>query len=335
MLLRFTLCMVFVALASGCSSSYKPQLFFNPAEPIRIAVLPFVHVDSNGSPIEEDPHLLIDNITLVSSKITRRPAEFMQGLVQSELSQASLDVVPPPIVDSLLHHSSYEVAGSKPLRLDTARLLKADPKEICGSILSCDAVLYGTVTRWDRSYYGLESVATVGLDLKLVSANSGKLLFQTSAQDSDSRGITKGPTGFSNLVIEPLQGLDSEIITDLARSLVSKAIAPLTGHARPVFLTTPAPVIIAASHSGRSGTISPKGRLLVVVYGSPGMTGSFDIGQAIQGVPLTERTKGHYVGEFIPLPTDSFTNAIVSTSLRDMAGRTTTHRLTRKPISYR
>lgn len=332
---RFILGIILVALTSGCSTSYKPELYFNPSEPIRIAVLPFAQVDNTGAIIDEDPNLLIDNVALVSSKLNQRPAQLMQDLVQSELAQASLDLVPPPIVDALLHHSPYEVVGSKPLRLDVARLMKADPKTLCSSILSCDAVLYGTVTRWDRSYYGIESVATVGLDLKLVSAKTGKLLFKTSARDSDSRGLSKGPTGFSNLVIEPLQGLDNEIITDLARTMVSKAIAPLTGRDRPEFLSAPAPIIIAASHSARSGTLPAKGRLIVVVYGSPGMAGSFDIGQAIQGVPLVERSKGHYIGEFIPLASDSFSQATVSTSLRDQVGRVTTHQLTRKPVSLR
>lgn len=323
------------ALVSGCSSSYKHEMYFNPGEPIRIAVLPFAQVDQTGTIADQDPNLLIDNLALVSSKLNQRPAQFMQDLVQSELAQASLDIIPPPIVDALLHHSQYEVPGSKPLRLDTKRLFSADPKTLCSTILSCDAVLYGTVTRWDRSYYGIESVATVGLDLKLVSAKTGNLLFKTSARDSDSRGLSKGPTGFSNLVIEPLQGLDNEIITDLARSMVSKALAPLSGRGRLEFLSSPAPVIIAASHSARSGQISKNSRLTVVVYGSPGMTANFDIGQTIQGVPLVERSTGHYIGELIPLSSDTFTDQIVTISLRDQAGRVTTHRLTRKPVSLR
>lgn len=335
MLLRLSLNLLILAVAIGCSTRYSPELHFNPAEPIRIAVLPFTQVDSSGSATEEDPTLLIDTLPLLSSKITQSPAQFMQDLVQSELTQASLDVVPPSIVDALLHHSTYEISGSKPLRLNVARLMQADPKELCSTILSCDALLYGNVTRWDRSYYGVESVATVGLDLKLISAKNGKLLFQTSAQDSDSRGISKGPTGLSNLVIEPLQGLDNEIITDLARSMVSKAIAPLTGRSRPEFLSTPAPVIIAAAHSAPSGVLPPRGRLLIAVYGTAGLRGSFDIGTFVQGVPLAERSAGHYVGEFIPLESDSFSDAIVSITLRDQFGRATTHHVTRKPISYR
>jgi hypothetical protein len=328
---------IITTLICGCSGSYKPQLFFNPGEPIRIAVLPFAQVDSAGKIVEGgDPNLLIDNVALVSSKLKQTPVQFARDLVQSELAQASLDIVPPPIVDALLHHSVYEIPGSRPLALDVARIMRADPKEICTKILSCDAVLYGKVTRWDRSYYGIQSVATVGLNLRLVSAKTGKLLFETTAEDSDSRGLTKGPTGFSNLVLEPLQGLDNEIITDLARNMVSKAVAPLSGRDRPEFLSTPAPIVIAASHSARAGgVIQNNGRLIVVVYGSPGMLGSFDIGSEAQGIPLVERSKGHYVGEFVPLNGESFSNQVVSTSLRDKAGRVTTTQLTKRPVSYR
>lgn len=323
-----------VALA-GCSASFKSELAFNPAEPIRIAVLPFVQVDSGGTVVEADPNLLIDNVTLVSSKLKDTPAQFTQRLVQSELSKASLDVIPPGIVEAMLIHGLYVVSGSKPSTVDVTKVLQADPAELCAKVIPCDAVLYGTVTEWSRSYYGIQSVATVGVKLKLVSARTKKVLFESEVKDSDSRGITKGPTGFSNLVLEPIQGLDNKIVTDLARSVASKAVSPLSGRSRPEYLDAPAPVILASAINRRDGQI-PKGeRLVVVVYGTAGHTGSFSVGQAITGVPLVERSKGHYVGEFIPLPTDSLGQSVVTISLRDQAGRVTTQSLDRMPITYR
>lgn len=330
MRLLLSLCVVL----SACGGSFHSEVRFNPAEPIRIAVLPFTQVDDSGNAIEADPNMLIDNVGLVSSKLKQTPAQFMQGLVQSELSRVSLDVVPPGIVEAMLLHGLYAVPGTKPSRLDVPKVLQADPAQLCAKVLPCDAVLYGRVTEWSRSYYGIQSVATVGIDLKLVSARTGKVLFESQAKDSDSRGLTKGPTGFSNLVIEPIQGLDNKIISDLARSVATKAAAPLSGRSRPEFLNAPAPVILASAHSAPQGQIPAGGRLVVVVYGTAGHTGSFSVGSTIQGVPLVERTKGHYVGEFIPLPSDSFSKALVIVSLRDTAGRVTEQRLNLRPVSY-
>jgi hypothetical protein len=320
---------------SACATRYTSQVNFNPGEPLRIAVLPFVQVDQGGNVVDGDTNLLIDDVAIVSSRLQQSPAQFFQGLVQSELTRASFDVIPPGIVEAMLLHSRFNLPNAKPSKVDVAKVLQADPAQLCERVLSCDAVLYGKVTRWDRSYYGVESVATVGVDVKLVSAKTKKVLFESSAVDSDSRGLTKGPTGFSNIVIEPISGLDSKIITDLAREVVVKALEPVSGRGRPEFLKTPPPVILASAHNAPSGVIKAGQRLIVVAYGSPGNKASFGVGDIAKGVPLVERSGGHYVGEFIPLAEDSFQNAVVSVELSDQAGRKTSMRLTNAPVAVR
>jgi hypothetical protein len=323
------------ATAIACGGSFKPQLNFNPSEPIRIAVLPFAQVDEHGQLTQVDENLLIDNVSLVSSKLKQTPAQFVQGLTQTELSKASLDVIPPALVDAELIHAGYGVVGTNPVRIDLAKVFAADPVTLCSKILSCDAVLYGKVTSWDRSYYGVQAVATVGVRLKLVSARSGKVLYEIDAKDSDSRGITKGPTGFSNLVIEPLKGLDNEIITDLARNVVDKSIEPLSNRDRPEFLSSSAPFIIASAHDASSGVISKSGTLTVVAFGSAGNTASFDLGTTAQGIPMLERAPGHYIGEFVPLGSDSFKNQSIVVTLKDSFGRKTSQRIVTATVSYR
>ena len=321
--------------ALGCAGTFKPQLNFNPSEPIRIAVLPFAQVDEKGQLSQVDESLLIDNVALVSSKLKQTPAQFTQGLVQAELSKASLDIITPALVDAELIHAGYGVAGTNPVKMDLARIFAADPSTLCSKVLSCDAVLYGKVTSWDRSYYGVQAVATVGIQLKLVSARTKKVLYEVDAKDSDSRGITKGPTGFSNIVLEPLKGLDNEIITDLARGVVDKSIDPLSNDSRPEFLTTSAPFILASAHDATSGTLSGNKVLTVVAFGSAGNTASFNVGSITQGIPMLERAPGHYIGEFVPLQSDSFANESVTVTLKDSFGRTTSQRIATTPVSLR
>jgi hypothetical protein len=323
------------AITLGCGGTFKPQLNFNPSEPIRIAVLPFAQVDEQGQLTQVDEGLLIDNVSLVSSKLKQTPAQFVQGLTQTELSKASLDVIPPALVDAELIHAGYGLVGTNPVTIDLAKVFAADPAALCSKILSCDAVLYGKVTSWDRSYYGVQAVATVGVRLKLVSARSKKTLYEIDAKDSDSRGITKGPTGFSNLVIEPLKGLDNEIITDLARSVIDRSIEPLSNRDRPEFLSSSAPFIIASAHDASSGAISKAGTLTVVAFGSAGTTASFDLGTTAQGIPMLERAPGHYIGEFVPLRSDSFKDQSVVVTLKDSFGRKTSQRIATSTVSYR
>jgi hypothetical protein len=295
--------------------------------------LPFAQVDDSGALVQAEEDLLIDSVNPLSAKLKQTPAQFMQSLVQNELRKASLDVVVPAIVDADLVHGGYGVPDTKPVILDFAEIFAADPAELCSKILTCDAVLYGKVTEWDRSYYGVEAVATVGLELKLVSAKTKKVLFSTESVDSDSRGLTKGPTGFSNIVLEPLKGLDNEIITTLAREIVEETLEPLQRESRPEFLNNPAPFIISSAHDASTGVIPRNGRLTVVAFGSPAATASFSIGSKIRDVPLAERAPGHYVGEFIPLPSDSFQSEYVVVALKDGVGRTSTQRLAKTPVS--
>jgi hypothetical protein len=319
---------------AGCSGAYKSTVQFNPSEPIRIAVLPFAQVDESGALAQTDENYLIDNVSVVSSKLKQTPAQFVQSLVQSELTKASLDVVTPAVVEAAFVHNGFGVTGSNPVRVDLEKVFAAKPNDICTKLLSCDAVLYGKVTAWDRSYYAVQSVSSVGIDLKLVSARTGKVLFESTASDSDSRGITKGPTGFSNLVIEPLKGLDNQIITSLAREVVAKAIEPLDSKKRPEFLKTAPPYILASAHDAVSGTLTNE-KLTVLVLGTPEMTGSFSLGSSIREIPLVERSPGHYIGEYLPVDGDSFRNQVVTVSLQDPVGRKTSQTLAKIPVSYR
>lgn len=325
--------LVIVAL-SACTGTFRQRIDFNPSEPIRIAVLPFAQVDDKGELVQTDENLLIDNVGLVSSKLKQTPADFVQDLVQSELSKASLDVIIPAIVEAEFVHKGYTMPGSGPATIDLKRVFAANPSSVCRELLSCDAVLYGKVTKWDRSYYGVQTVATIGIDLTLVSANTKKVLFESRAEDSVSRGLTKGPTGLSSVVLEPIRGLDNTIVTDLARELVSKSVAPLNIKNRPEFLQTAPPALIASAHDAPSGTIPAKGKLTVVALGTADHTASFSIGSAVEVVPMVERQPGQYIGEYFPLPGESFKQQNVSVSLKDQFGRITTQKLTRITVSH-
>lgn len=324
-----------LALTTGCAGTIKTKVDFNTAEPLRIAVLPFAQVDRSGALLRSDESLLLDSIELVSSQLRQSPAEFVQSLVQTELSKAALDVIIPAIVEAELVHKGYTIPNSTPVQLDLSRIFALTPDTVCNKLLSCDAVLYGKVTRWSRSYYGVQTVSRVGIDLRLISAKTGRVLYEALADDSDSRGLTKGPTGLSSVVLEPLRGLDNDIVLDLARTVVSKAIAPLHAENRPEYLKTPPPAFIAAAHDATDGTLAPGGKLAVIALGTPGHTAVFSVGTRILDIPMVERRPGHYLGEFFPLESESFTDELVTVALKDGFGRTTTQTISTLPVSLR
>ena len=322
--------LVLVLSLCACEGTYTHQLNFNPSEPLRVAVLPFTAVDAQGKPHELEGRLLVDNISLVSSEVNDSPTLILRKLTLAELERSGLDVLAAALIDiDLPHHGFGRADGT----LDLEKLYHASPQDLCKNFLTCDAVLYGNVRKWDRTYLGLQSINTVALDLKIVSARDGKVLFETSAEDSDSRGLTKGPTGISSLVLEPIKGLDSDIIAGLARNLVAKMLEPLDVSKRPEYLASAPPAVMAVSHDAPVGGLSRKNPLVVVMFGTPGSQASFSIGATIKNIPMVERSPGHYYGEYIPLASDKLSSATVKVSLADKFGRTTEQEVARNPVS--
>ncbi len=317
-----------IFVLTGCAGAFKQNVDFNPDEPLRVAVLPFVQIDDKGEISNDEGRLILDNLALVSSKVEQTPPQIVRKQTLVELGKTKLDLISTALIDIDLPHRGFNTVDGK---IDLKKLMAASPRELCGTFLGCDAVLYGTITEWDRSYYGIQSVNSVGISLKLVAAKDGKVLFSASGEDSESRGLTKGPTGFSSIVLEPIRGLDSEIIADLSRSVVQKLIAPLRADRRPAFLEEAPPAVYAAAHDGPIRQGRP---LIVVMAASEHQSAAFSVGDGISQIPMIEREPGHYYGEYWPVSTDQFSNAAVTVSVTDKFGRSTSERIDGVAISY-
>jgi len=328
--MRKSLLIVFIFMLGACASSYKHELNFNPTEPLRVVVLPFQQVNDRGELVSTKSGLAIDKVGVISKELKDSPPDYVRKLAEDELAKSSLDVFPSALVDSELSHHGF---GNTDLTLNLTKIYAANPAQICTHLLNCDAVLYGKVTKWDRGYYALESVNTVGVELKLVSVKDGKVLFASNAADSEGRGLSGGPTGFSNLVIEPIRGLDSDIIANLAHEVVAKMISPLRVENRPDYLKTSPPSIYAAAHDAKSGVVSKNGHLTVLAFGTPKMTATFSLGGVIQNIPMAEEDESHYFGEYFPLPTDQFSSQPVYVYLTDEFGRSTKEEVANGKVS--
>ncbi len=323
-LLRCLGVLIASATLAACSSRYSQRLDFNPSEPLRVAALPFVQVDAQGKIVKGESRLVIDSFSLLSDAVDETPSQLVRKQALSALKNSSLDVLSVALVDIDLPHQGF---GLEDGSIDLEKLYATDTGDLCTKFLNCDAALYGRIHRWDRSYYGVQSVNTVDVELSLVSASTNKPLFTARGEDSESRGLTKGPTGISSLVLEPIRGLDAEIINELSRTTVQKLLTPLNVRSRPEFLKSEPPSIFAASHSATDGVMLPAKPLVVVLMGSPGQQATFSVGTAVRDVPMFERSPGHYYGEFVALPEETFANQDVQVFLTDQYARTTTKKI--------
>lgn len=317
-------------LLGGCAATYKNTLEFNPVEPLRVAVLPFYEAGKDGKPVVRDASLAIDKVALLSKSLEESPSTLVQNAVQSELAKTRLDIVSPGLVGAQLAHHGFTHAK----QYDYPKILAASPKDLC-ELLYCDALLYGVVSDWDRSYYGVQTVNSVSIQLRLVRVADGKVLFTSSGDDTESRGLSGIPTGFSSVVLEPIKGLDSEIIADLAGRMVATMIEPLRVEKRPDFLNSSPPAIFASSHDGAGRKVSPRSPLTVLMLGSSGKAAYFSVGEKISQVAMFERDQGHYVGEFYPLAGEDLAQQEVYVHLVDDFGRQSRQRVGVGPVSVR
>ncbi|MCB0358315.1 MAG: DUF799 family lipoprotein [Bdellovibrionales bacterium] len=312
-------------ITSGCAGTFSHTLSYDPAQPLRVAVLPFVMVDRDGAIIAvEDGTLALDSVPGLSAELSDTPPELLRKAVQRELRNTQLDPLAPYLVNVELPHHGFAFDDGT---VDLKKLYTVPTSQICTHFLDCDAALYGRVTAWDRAYYGIQSVNTVGLRLTLVDAKTNRVLFESEAEDSESRGLTKGPTGYSSLVLEPIRGLDSEIISDLSDRLVLEMLKPLSNMGQQAEDKTPPPSIFAASFDGSSARLQRGEPLTVLAFADPGLQAWFALGNSIQHVPMSERRAGHYYGEFVPLSFDAFSNEYVTVFVKDARGRVTSQRL--------
>ena len=200
------------------------KLDYDPTEPLRVAVLPVRHLDESGMQISTHRIFFIDNLPTFSDPRGKSGAEVVKSYLYDELNKTHFDVVREGVLRAELVHRGL----IKEENFDLQKIYQADTKTLA-SWYGADAVLYTDITEWDRTYYGVETVIDVGLDLKLVRASDGKELYKVNISDSSSSGISKGPTGYTSVVIEPIKAFDLERLNELAQEVVEEAFEPLVG----------------------------------------------------------------------------------------------------------
>lgn len=279
----------------GCSSARHHRAEgFDPRTPLRVAVLPFTDEAAGDSLVSRPLALAIDLLPILSDDaLTReRAATIFREKFQGNLHRTHLDVVDLHVVDSLLSHRGLEAlplyAGD---RAAAARLL--------GEALGADAVIFGTVTEWDREWYLVESVARAGLAVELRDTITGGLLFDAEVHDAESSGISKLPVAYSPdgaaqaILVEALKGLRNTLFItlsdDIARQIIDGLAPPAMeralGHA---------PEVHFVAHSA-DGPLAPGDELVVVALGSPDARATFAVGDG-PPVPMTESAPGRYRG---------------------------------------
>ncbi len=285
----------------GATNREAPELAALRGMGYRIAVMPF----GNDAPADG---FLGEALAPVGELLALEPGRMapMRDRVAAQLrrdviawlQQTTFEVVDPWFADTRLTHAGF-----------TADALR-DPANAAAiaRTLECDGVVFGDVTRWNRSYYVVQSTAEVALHLELRDGTSGKSLFASERSETVGSGLTGGPTGYVSAFTEPLAGLRGSNLQALLRSVARHVATDLNGGELGAVLgpTSPRLAVVAIAQE-HAGPFHAGDCVEVVAIGTPDCDVRFGIGRLRIDVPMQatarhpdargERAtyRGHYV----------------------------------------
>jgi hypothetical protein len=139
---------------------------------------------------------------------------FRQNLF-AHFKQSRFNVLERYVVDGLLKQNGL---------LEPAVFKKVSPIRL-GEILGADAVLIGSMTKVEKSYFVIHSSIKLGVTVTMTDTRSGEILWVANQTETDFDGIAKIPTGILSAAYAPIQFLADKMNLD---KLTSKMTGKLT-----------------------------------------------------------------------------------------------------------
>ncbi|HQB29582.1 MAG TPA: DUF799 family lipoprotein [Syntrophales bacterium] len=203
-----------------------------------------------------------------------------------------------------------------------------DPEEIrkkgareLGKILSVDAVVFGTISNFDKLFAVIYSQVSVGAQIEMYDTKTGNFLWSGEhTVRSHSGGISTTPVGIiATIVATAMNVRDIQLLRacdDLFRDMVKTIPTPkLAEVAQP-------PVITFLAQDTKGLPKKAGDEVKVVMKGSPGLRAWFGIGDYRKGIDMKEVEEGGYLGVYRVVPGDNVAGAVVTGFLSDDSGNT-------------
>jgi len=203
---------------------------------------------------------------------------------------------------------------------DPVDIYKISPEEL-KEILNVDAVIFGTISNFDKLFAGVYSQVSVGAEIKMYDTQGHFLWSGKHVARIHEGGISATPVGIvASIIAAAMNVRDIQLLRacdDLFRDMVKTIPAVKYAEA----LRKPRIEMLAQDSKGepkKAGDI-----IKVALKGDPGIQAWFDIGGFKKGIDMAEVEPGGYVGSYRVVPGDNIQDAVVTGYLSDDAGNTT------------
>jgi hypothetical protein len=299
-------------LLASCTSMdgrtrMAPEYAVRRAEGLRVAALPFAVTASDDDPVSRALAPL-GSLLALEGLGDGAPEAAAAGVVMQRALLALLAGSPIAIEEQWVTRTELTHAGleSRALR-DRSRYAEIARR------LGVDALLYGEVFEWDRSYYALQSTQSVGLRVWLIDGESGEELLFAERWRQEGVGLTGGPTGYVSAATSPIQGLAASTLAQLALEVAYDVAEDLLGGAS----SQPFDMEAARGEVPRLSFVSAEPlraeglrageRLTVIAVGTANARVSFDLGAYRTRIPMLpvetrsdpRGSRSTYIGTYI------------------------------------
>jgi tetratricopeptide (TPR) repeat protein len=187
------------------------------------------------------------------------------------------------------------------------------PQEL-GKVLNVDGLVYVHIIGIEKFYAALYGSLTLKLKVKLVSAETGDVLWEKEDSVTErSGGVPTSPwSAISTAVSSALvlrESVKVALIDKLCRNLAKEMPEPKVAKAkRP-------PSIYSVLTNALDSPFKAQDEILVSLQGEEGLTAYFDIGDEKKAIQLAEIKPGEYVGKYIVRDGDNWTNKTITAYL--------------------
>jgi hypothetical protein len=248
----------------GLSRIPIPSIFQKEELPHRVAILPFVNKTS----------------TPAGGRIVRK----MFYNFFSSLNY--LDMEPFIIDDNLKGTDLYQkiTAGEA-----------VSPQKL-GKTLGVDAVIFGEVTSLGKTYALLYTDNQAGLRAKMVSCDTGKILWELEhSVHLQKGGVPLSPIGLAAAIAKTALSHQQATHMQAAAELCMQMVATVPS---PPAVAAPPPKIQALVHNGTGKLLRPGDYVRVVMIGEKGKFASWSIPPLMEDLPMKEKEPGEYIGAY-------------------------------------
>ncbi len=211
---KIILCAAIFLLLTGCGSTkhvshISGNMVQNVKEPgkLRVAVLPFQAYDPKKP----------------------EKTDYIRKQVFVSLKKGNYDLVERFVMDGVMEKNGW----------DLAQMRDMSPQRL-GEAIGADAIVYGEVTNWNRSYLALQSSITIGVKVKMVDARNGEILWESDYKKTDTDGLSKLPLGMISAALAPILFVTNEdnqyrLADEVSREMMAFFIHPSKASEPPYF----------------------------------------------------------------------------------------------------